>query len=179
LWIVHRLDKETSGVLLLARTAEAHRALNTQFEQHQVTKIYHALAMGEPAWEQTMAELPLRPNGDRRHRTVVDLRHGKPALTHLRILQRFPGCALLEARPETGRTHQIRAHLAALGFPLAGDALYGTRIDREGTLRLLPRPALHAWSLMLIHPGNRNLLTCTAPYPADFSSLLEALQKIG
>jgi len=86
LWTVHRLDKDTSGVLVFARSAEAHRSLNTQFEQHQVTKLYHALVQGSPAWMEYTADLPLRSDGDRHHRTVVDLRAGKPALTHFKVL---------------------------------------------------------------------------------------------
>ena len=125
LWVVHRLDRETSGVIVFARTAAAHRPLNTQFEQRQALKPYHALVQGLPAWDSQNIHLPLRPDGDRRHRTVVDPQHGKPAETGLRVLERFDRCALLQAVPHTGRTHQIRAHLAALGHPIAADPLYG------------------------------------------------------
>lgn len=172
LWIVHRLDKETSGVIILARTAEAHRALNTQFDQHVIHKVYHALVCGMPAWKEKEVNLPLRPNGDRRHRTVIDPRAGKPALTRLRVLERFKGYALVEARPETGRTHQIRAHLAAAGHPLAGDRLYGGG-DLSPPLEGL---ALHARSLELIHPGSGERLTLKASYPAEFQAALERLR---
>ena len=125
LWIVHRLDRSTSGVIVLARTVQAHRALNAQFQEHTVEKIYHAIVTGAPDWEETAIDLPLRADGDRRHRTVVDAQGGKPAVTHLRVLERFAGYSLVEAVPHTGRAHQVRAHLLAAGFPLVGDALYG------------------------------------------------------
>jgi tRNA pseudouridine32 synthase / 23S rRNA pseudouridine746 synthase len=178
LWIVHRLDRETSGVLALARTAQAHRSLNGQFEKHQTIKIYHALvnagSPGGPDWEERTVRLPLRPNGDRRHRTVVDPRAGKPAVTHLRVLERFSGAALIEARPETGRTHQIRAHLAAEGLPIAADAVYGGGKEESP---LLPRLGLHAFSLEFAHPLSGEPVRFTAPYPDDFAAALEQLRR--
>jgi tRNA pseudouridine32 synthase/23S rRNA pseudouridine746 synthase len=175
LWMVHRLDKETSGVLVLARTAEAHRLLNTQFEQHQVRKCYHAIAAGSPEWEETTVRLPLRPNGDRRHRTVVDPTGGKPAVTHLHLLGRFPTACLIEARPETGRTHQIRAHLAACGLPILNDVLYGAP-----NLPGLPLDslALHAWSLELTHPESGQTMHFEAPYPPTFKVVLNYLHQL-
>jgi RluA family pseudouridine synthase len=132
LWIVHRLDRQTSGLMLLARTPQAHRYLNDQFQSHQVTKTYHALVVGEPRWDETTIDLPLRPDGDRRHHTIVDQSRGKPAVTYLRSLERFGQFSLVEATPRTGRTHQLRAHLSAVGFPILCDSLYG------GGQRLVP-----------------------------------------
>ncbi len=189
LWIVHRLDKDTSGVLLLARTAAAHRAMNTQFEQHLVAKVYHALVIGSPDWQEKTVDLPLRPNGDRQHRTVVDLQHGKPATTHLKVLERFHGYALLEASPETGRTHQIRAHLATLGLAIIGDRLYKVKpafpperkstqleADQEHILHFSEGMGLHARSLEISHPGSGERLNFCAPYPEEWEAALRQLR---
>jgi tRNA pseudouridine32 synthase/23S rRNA pseudouridine746 synthase len=174
LWIVHRLDKETSGVLVLARSAEAHRYLNTLFECHDLIKVYHALAGGNSDWDEMTVRLPLRVNGDRRHRTVVDERGGKPAVTHLRLLERLHKAALIEAQPETGRTHQIRAHLAAVGLPILGDRLYGARALPEAAQ--LDSLALHAWALEITHPLSGQPMRFEAPYPAAFQAALEQLR---
>jgi RluA family pseudouridine synthase len=201
LWVVHRLDRDTSGAIVFARTAEAHRALNTQFEKRLASKTYHALVVGSPEWEEKLVKLPLRADGDRRHRTVVDQRGGKPAATQLRLLERFGRFSLVEATPLSGRTHQIRVHLAAAGFPIVADALYG---DGEGisladlkpaykggrrersffTADALPderpllgRLGLHAWALSLEHPVTRQPVHFKAPYPKDFRLTLERLRK--
>lgn len=190
LWMLHRLDRDTSGVLVLARTAEAHRAINTQFERRQVEKLYHALVVGVPTWEEKFVNLRLRPNGDRKHRTVVDARRGKPSATNLRILERFRAWSLLEASPKTGRTHQIRTHLAAVGYPILADGLYGDGSSlflsqikpayREGRTKerpLLDRLALHARKLSFIHPLSKEILKIEAPYPDDFEAALRHLRK--
>jgi tRNA pseudouridine32 synthase/23S rRNA pseudouridine746 synthase len=190
LWIVHRLDKETSGVLLLARTADAHRKLNSQFEQHLVAKRYHALVVGSPQWEEKIVDLPLRPNGDRQHRTVIDLHLGKPATTHFKLLERFRRFTLLEAIPETGRTHQIRAHLSFLGLYIIGDKLYkprqAIREERQAVSNLsVQQPmlswgggmALHAISLAINHPNSGQRLEFTAPYPQAWTMVLQQLRS--
>ena len=170
IWIVHRLDKVTTGVLVFARTAEAHRDLSLQFEKHQAMKTYHALAEGHPSWDQATASQPLRGNVGHRHRTIVDRRKGKASRTLFKVIQRVRGYVLLEAQPITGRTHQVRAHAAALGFPLLGDILYGA-----SSSNLIARPALHAYSLVLVHPSTGILVSFEAPDPDDFRSALRTL----
>ena len=176
LWVVHRLDRETSGVIVFARTAEAHRALNAQFEGRLVQKDYHALVAGLPARERIDLRMPLRANVGRKHRTVVDEKEGKPAHTAVRVLERFEGAlpaALVEAQPHTGRTHQVRVHLAAAGHPLLGDALYG------GPAGIIERAALHARRLRIAHPVTLEELTFEAQYPEDFLRAMESLQMVG
>jgi tRNA pseudouridine32 synthase/23S rRNA pseudouridine746 synthase len=170
LWIVHRLDRETSGIIVLARSADAHRHLNTQFQEHQASKLYHALVLGHPPWENLTIDDPLRPDGDRRHRTVIDPMRGKSAVTELRVLRCFEGYSLLEAAPLTGRPHQIRAHLKHVGYPILADPLYGN--PTHPCHMLLPRLGLHALSLTLIHPKTEETLKFEAPYPKDFANLV-------
>jgi tRNA pseudouridine32 synthase/23S rRNA pseudouridine746 synthase len=174
LWTVHRLDKDTSGVIVFARTAQAHRHLNTQFEQRQANKVYHALVFGSPPWEKLTVDLPLRANGDRKHRTVVDGERGKLAVTELRVLEHLGLLSLIEATPHTGRTHQIRVHLAAQGYPIVADPLYGPKISPEAAP--LPRLGLHAWSLSLIHPESAIEMRFEALYAEDFAEALAELR---
>lgn len=200
-WIVHRLDRQTSGLLIVARTADAHRSLNTQFDQRQVAKRYHALVNGVPDFENRLVDLPLRPDGDRQHRTIIDSRRGKPASTGLKVLERFKGHALIEAAPHTGRTHQIRAHLAALGLPILADSLYGgaglsapspsrrgesgeeyADLDGEheaGDRLVIERPALHAQSIEFKHPTSGENIQFCAAYPEDFAVALRRLRRTG
>jgi RluA family pseudouridine synthase len=172
-WVVHRLDRQTSGVMVFARTAAAHRELNTQFEQRRAIKTYHALVHGLPVWDSRSIHLPLRLDGDRRHRTIVNPRYGKPAETDLLVLERFGHFTLLQATPRTGRTHQIRAHLAAVGHPIVSDPLYGGE-----ELPGLPRLGLHSFSLKLFHPSNGTGMEFTAAYPEDFERTVHRMRQI-
>lgn len=187
LWIVHRLDKGTSGILLLARNPETHRRLNDQFARHSIQKEYNAIVVGSPGNDQWDVTFPLKVNGDRDHRTVIDSISGKQASTHFTTLQRFAGgYALLAVQPHTGYTHQIRAHLAACGLPILGDPLYQSRPQSEivEMLEVVPparvvtpnRLGLHASHLQLAHPANNKVITVIAPYPADFLTLLDHLK---
>ena len=169
LWVVHRLDKGTSGVMVFARDAESHRALNIQFENHEAMKTYHAIVEGNPKWDEKVTKFPLRVNVGKKHRTAVDDKNGKPAETHFRVIKRYQDMALIEAKPMTGRTHQIRVHAYALGHPLLGDVLYSAQ-----ETWLITRPALHAQTLSLIHPMTNERMKFTAPHPADFESVLKS-----
>lgn len=178
LWLVHRLDRETSGALVLARSAAAHRNLNDQFKQRQVEKVYHALVAAAPDWETFSTDFPLRKDGDRQHRTVVDPERGKPARTDFAVLERFPRGALLEARPHTGYTHQIRAHLRQLGCSIFADRLYGIPPrDGENPDEPISRLALHASRIYFHHPISTMPLSFTAPHPVDFSDAIIQLRE--
>ncbi len=172
-WIVHRLDKITSGVMVFGRDAQTHRALNIQFETHEAHKIYHALVEGHPKWDEKVVRYPLRANVGHKHRTVVDDKHGKPSETRFRVIKRYSESALIQAEPMTGRTHQIRVHAYALGHPLVEDVLYGAR-DRYG----FPRPMLHAQSLSFVHPATSERVKFSAPRPADFEEAIKILGAV-
>ncbi len=177
IWVVHRLDKVTSGVMVFARTAEVHRNLNTQFERHEVEKIYHAIVEEAPEWDEYIARHALHANVGRKHRTVADRVRGKISETGLRVLQRWEAnheCdayAWIEAKPKTGRTHQVRVHCAEMGHPLVGDTLYGAQASE-----MIERTALHAQSLSFRHPKSGKKVTFTAPHPADFEELINLLE---
>lgn len=169
-WVIHRLDKVTSGVMVFARTAEAHRSLNIQFENHEADKVYHAIVEGEPKWREKTAKHPLLADVGKKHRTVVNDKSGKPSETRFRILKRYQSSALVEAKPMTGRTHQVRVHASALGHPLLGDILYGA--SETG---LIARPALHAYALTITHPASGERLTFKAEHPGDIATALKLL----
>jgi tRNA pseudouridine32 synthase / 23S rRNA pseudouridine746 synthase len=169
IWVVHRLDKVTSGLVIFARSAETHRHLNMLFERHEIHKVYHAIAIGNPVWDEHTARHPLRINVGHSHRTIVDQVNGKPSETSFQVLERFNGYALLRAIPATGRTHQVRVHAFSQGFPLLGDTLYNApQTD------LILRPALHACSLEFEFDGKPFFFS--APYPDDFTLALNKLR---
>lgn len=159
--IVHRLDRETSGVMIVARTPAAAAELIAQFRARSVRKVYLALVAGRPDPREAVIDAPIgRDRADRQRMAAV--KGGKPATTRYKVIAGARDCSLLEIRPVTGRTHQIRVHLALVGHPIVGDAVYGGR-RRKGT-----RLALHAWRLVLRHPSTGREVTFEAPIPEDF-----------
>ena len=186
--IVHRLDKETSGILIAAKTDRAHRGLAEQFAARSVERSYQAVVWGVPAGHGTV-DAPIGRNPRDRKRMAVVERGGKPARTHYRVEEAFALCAArLSCRLETGRTHQIRVHLAHIGHGLLGDPLYGhpPRKTRPGSPAALARAAaaslnrqaLHAGTLAVTHPVSGERLSWSADPPRDFQDLLAALRQL-
>jgi 23S rRNA pseudouridine1911/1915/1917 synthase len=180
--IVHRLDKDTTGLLVVAKTLEAHSALVAQLQARCVHREYRALVIGEViAGGRVDAPVGRHPTQRTRMAVVAD---GRPAITHYRVLERFAGHSLLDVKLETGRTHQIRVHMAHLSHPLVGDRLYGgrPRPPRGAASALVealqgfPRQALHALRLGLEHPAHGTAMRWDAPLPPDFAALLEHLR---
>jgi len=180
--LIHRLDKDTSGLLIVARTVEAHTALVAALAAREITREYLAICTGVMTGGGTIDQ----PIGrHRRERTRMAVRaDGRPAITHYRLVRRFRAHTLVRVTLETGRTHQIRVHLAHAGFPLVGDPLYGgrRRLPAGCTARLrealrdFPRQALHAARLGLTHPESGRPMQWEAPVPADMQALLDALE---
>lgn len=167
--IVHRLDRDTSGVLVVARTRKALESLQGQFKRRTVEKVYVALVKGLLSPPAGVIDAPIGRDPARRKRMAA-VPDGRPAQTIYRLLAASGNYSLVEVKPQTGRTHQIRVHLAAVGHPVAGDAVYG-RKDR-----LIPRPALHSWQLSVDHPESGEKIRFGAPLPPD---MLRALESLG
>jgi len=188
--IVHRLDRDTSGVIVVARTEEAHHAVAKQFERRTVTKTYLAITQGQPQFDSDEINLPIGIHPYQREKMAVRRDHStsRDAVTRYEVLERFRGAALVRVTPKTGRTHQIRVHLAAIGCPVLCDGLYSgrTRIEpaffglsgsgAEAGEPLIERQALHAASLAVDHPVTRARLEFSAPLPSDMQRVLDALR---
>ncbi len=179
--VVHRLDRETSGVMVVARTAYAKTSLSRQFKARTVRKVYLAIVRGLLTQERMTIARPLGRHPTDRKKMSVSSRRGREAVSHVTVLARFEGRAaedgatLVVVRPETGRTHQIRVHLAAAGHPCLGDALYGARRrkDKASAGGGFERHALHALALSFEHPRTGAQVTFCAPVPGDFTRFLE------
>ena len=178
--IVHRLDKDTSGLVLVAKAPGGHAALCVQFAAREVDKRYLALVHGVPTQDTGRIDAAVGRHESDRKRMGVRTRKGREAVTFYRVVERIGGCSLLELTPKTGRTHQLRVHLAHLGHPVLGDLVYGGR--RERARRQGPgapavgRQMLHAWKLAFRHPRTGERVQAEAPLPPDFAAALAALR---
>ena len=170
--IVHRLDKGTSGLLVVARSEEAHAALQAQVQRREVERVYLALARGRLASRTGTIDAPIGRASRQRHRMAVSGAASRQARTHFEVLELLPRESYLEAKLETGRTHQIRAHFAAIGHPLAGDDTYG------GAMRYgLARQFLHAHRLAFAHPASGEPLSFESPLPEDLAAALDQARQ--
>jgi 23S rRNA pseudouridine1911/1915/1917 synthase len=169
--IVHRLDKDTSGLLIVAKGEHAYQALVAAMERRDITRVYVTLLRGALPQDDGTIDAPIGRHVRDRKRMSLHTTVGKRAVTHFRVLGRAPGFTLVRVQLETGRTHQIRVHLAALGYPVAGDVQYGGR-ERPGGLE---RQFLHAAKLAFPHPDDGRQMSFTSPLPADLASFLTGL----
>jgi len=190
-FIVHRLDKETSGIIIFAKNAEAHRALSMDFEHRKVTKTYLALVEGRMAESQGEIDKPLAPSMTKYNKMVVNKR-GKNSRTTYQVLETFKYYTFVEANIHSGRLHQIRVHFASIGYPLAIDFLYGNQsefmlssVKKKGLnlgkyqeeKPIMTRTTLHAYSLTIQHPTTQETMTFKADLPKDFRAVLNQLRK--
>jgi RluA family pseudouridine synthase len=198
-YIVHRIDRDTSGLVVFAGDAETHRVLQAAFERRKVKKRYIAAVGGRPSWKETVCDLPLVPDGNKLHHTIIDKYRGKASRTRFRLLGSAGNYSIVEAFPETGRTHQIRVHLASLGHPVVCDEFYGSdkpvflsaikrgwQGDPLEEKPLLARLGLHAAELFIpdyaaggenSSPEIQGGLTLKAPLPRDLSALVNQMEK--
>ena len=190
LFVVHRIDRGTSGLVVFAKDAAVHKKLSAAFEGRRVKKRYIAVIRGRPDWKETICDLPLVPDGNKKHLTIIDKYMGKKSLTRFRLLLTAGNYSVVEAVPETGRTHQIRVHLAGLGHSIVCDEFYGNakpvllssfkrgwRGDPLEENPLLSRLGLHAAELFI--PGYANGLNLKAPLPRDMVALIRQMEKAG
>lgn len=184
--IVHRLDKDTSGLIVVAKTDEAHRSLSDQFKAHSVEKVYYALVFGNPKQDEGEIEAAVGRHPVDRKRMSVYSRRGKDALTYWKVLERYGPLAFVELRIRTGRTHQIRVHMNSIGHPVLGDNIYGNSVKRlqgiqdtrlRSQIRSMKRQALHAGRISFLHPATGRQVTFEAPLPEDIGSLRRFLNE--
>ena len=171
--IVHRIDKDTSGLVIAAKNDAAHRALAAQLQDHTLARVYDAVAVGSFRQDAGTVDAPIGRNPNDRKKMAVDRRNGREAVTHWTVTERFNGYTRLDCRLETGRTHQIRVHLASAGHPLLGDTVYGAKKPWPG----LAGQCLHAKHLRFIHPSTGKPVELECPLPDWYERVLETLRK--
>lgn len=170
--IVHRIDKDTSGLLLVCKNDFSHKALAKQLQEHSITRRYHALCKGHFKEVEGTIDAPIGRDEKNRKQQAINMIHGKEAITHFRVLENLRDASLVECRLETGRTHQIRVHMKSIGHPLLGDPLYGPKKNPYA----IQGQALHAMVLGFVHPRSGKYMEFQAAYPEDFLKLLNGLR---
>lgn len=171
--IVHRIDKDTTGLLVVAKSNEAHLGLSEQLKNHQIKRIYETIVDGRIEADHGKISAPIGRHPVNRKKMAVNVKNGKPAVTHFRVLERFRSHTYLQCELETGRTHQIRVHMSSIGYPVTGDRVYGKRcnlVDTDGQV-------LHARFLKLKHPVTNEDMVFEAPLPEYFTELLYLLRN--
>ena len=172
--IVHRIDRDTSGLIIAAKNDAAHQALAAQLADHSLYREYEAVCVGVLKEDAGTVDAPIGRNPTDRKKMAVDRKNGRPAVTHWSVLARYPGHTHIRCRLETGRTHQIRVHLASMGHPLLGDTVYGAKRPVPG----LAGQCLHARRLSFVHPRTGERLTLECPLPPWFEEVLTKLGKL-
>ena len=170
--IVHRIDKDTSGVLVVAKNNSAHSQLSERLKEHDIQRVYIAVAEGVIREESGKIDAPIGRHPVERKKMAVNVKNGRRAVTYFKVLERFQSATLLEVKLETGRTHQIRVHMSYIGYPLVGDPVYGRKKQQYE----LNGQALHAKLLGFIHPSTGEYMEFEAELPEDFKALLEKLR---
>jgi len=171
--IVHRIDKDTTGSVIVCKNDEAHNAIAALLKTHDITRKYRAIVYGNVKAEQGTVDAPIGRHPNDRKKMAVNEKNGKQAVTHYHVLERFGQYTYIECQLETGRTHQIRVHMASIGHPLLGDTVYS---NRKAPFRLEGQ-VLHAMTLGFIHPGSGEYVEFEAPLPAYFENLLSVLRN--
>ena len=172
--IVHRIDRDTSGLIIAAKNDPAHQALAAQLQDHSLYREYAAVCVGNLRQDEGTIDAPIGRHRTDRKKMAIDRQSGREAVTHYTVLERYPGFTYLQCRLETGRTHQIRVHLASIGHPLLGDVVYGNKKPWPG----LEGQCLHARRLSFVHPATGERVTVECPLPDWFSAVLTKLRRL-